>query len=561
MRGTAKRIHIILCIAVSACALTLLTAATATAADRLIVGFTPTATAAQEVDALQDAGVAATATTLAATDIPQIDAATVVVPEGDGNEVAAELEQDSRVEYVEVDHKAKVTWTPSDPFLSSQWALTKIGASAAWDLARGAGVLVAVVDTGVDYTHEDLAGGGKVVNGYDFVDSDADAMDVQGHGTHVAGIVAGRGDNATGVAGIAPDANILAVRVLDGDGSGYYSWIASGITYAADHGAKVINLSLGGADSSDVLRDAINYAAARGIFVACASGNEALTTLDYPGRYSNCFTVGATTSGDSRASFSNYGVGLDITAPGDNILSTTMGDGYESWSGTSMAAPYVAGVAALLFSQDLVRSQVQMVLRDTATDRGAAGYDTVYGYGRVNAAAAVTTGANADVLPADDTAPEVTKQTLSDVFRVPITTTTYSWKQYSTTAWKVVASSVYAGTYSWSTYTISGRWKTVYQYKLGDGRIYKRKVVLYKRAVSSTVYYKYRRIALASSDNVGVVRAGVAIDGRWIGSDTNLGNGASVRWRCAAGTHTITVYAFDAQDNMGTAEQTRSVTC
>ena len=243
-----------------------------------------------------------------------------------------------------------INWRPNDTSStrsnggSRRWAVEQ-----AWEHARGAGVTIAVVDTGVDYIHPDLAG--RVDLGRDFVDQDDDPMDVQGHGTHVAGIAAGTADDGFGIAGIAPGARILAVRVLDDEGAGNYSQVAAGIVFAAQRGAKVINLSLGGQQPSELLRNAIDYAAAHGAIVTCATGNEALRTIGYPARYASCMAVGASGLSDELAEFSNVGAGIDVVAPGVQVLSSTMGATYDSWDGTSMAAPAVSGVAALLVSQ------------------------------------------------------------------------------------------------------------------------------------------------------------------------------------------------------------------
>jgi hypothetical protein len=212
--------------------------------------------------------------------------------------------------------------------------------------------------------------------------------------------VAANTNNGVGVAGIAPDANILAVRVLGADGNGSYAAIAAGIQWAADNNADVINLSLGGRSPSTTLENAINYAVSKGSLPVCATGNDTEMTLSYPARYNGCLAVGATTSSDIRSSFSNQGVGIDITAPGSGITSTVMekdaggsgGEPYSAWNGTSMATPHVAGVSALLFAQGRTAAQVRTALTQTALDLGDQGYDEAYGWGRVNAAAAVASG-------------------------------------------------------------------------------------------------------------------------------------------------------------------------
>ncbi|MEO6867373.1 MAG: S8 family serine peptidase, partial [Gaiellales bacterium] len=253
-------------------ALTVPAFAQAAAAPRLIVGFRSDVPAAAQRATLGRTGVRVK------TAIPALDARVVQVKPGRMNATRRALLKRSGVAYVEIDHVAYASglqdearrgvassWIPNDTFYSSQWALQKIGAERAWELSRGNGVTIAVVDSGFDYIHPDLAG--RVDLGRDFVDKDDDPMDVQGHGTHVAGIAAGGADDDYGIAGIAPGARILAVRVLDAEGAGNYSQVADGIVYAAKRGAKVINLSLGGEEKSELLRTAIDYAAARGAVV------------------------------------------------------------------------------------------------------------------------------------------------------------------------------------------------------------------------------------------------------------------------------------------------------
>ena len=243
--------------------------------------------------------------------------------------------------------------TSADPLFSLQWGLTKIGAPQAWTVTRGKEtVVVAVVDTGVDYTHPDLVGRVDTANDYDFVNGDSDAMDDNGHGTHVSGIIAATADNNIGGAGVAPECKILPVKVLDSKGSGDTIGVAAGIRYAADAGAKIINLSLAG-PSDATMGDAVAYAQGKGCIVVAAAGNDGSSAgASYPARYANVVGVGATDSSNAHATFSNYGPGVDIAAPGVNVLSTVLGGGYASWSGTSMASPFVSAVAALVWSLD-----------------------------------------------------------------------------------------------------------------------------------------------------------------------------------------------------------------
>jgi thermitase len=297
----------------------------------------------------------------------------VQVLHGQGKSTSALIEALSHnpmVEYAEADYIAFADWVPNDPSWSSQWGPQKVSAPAAWDVTRGSSsVMIAVVDTGVDLDHPDLASKIRTDIDYDYVNNDSTAQDDNGHGTHVAGISAAITNNSTGIAGMCPNCSILPVKVLDASGSGTYSAIASGIRYAADKGAKVINMSLGGSAGSTTLSDAVNYANGKGVLLACAAGNSNTSAASYPAYYSACVAVAATDSSDNRASFSNYGSWVDTSAPGVSIYATYWNNTYSTLSGTSMATPHVAGLAGLLFSQGRSQSDVRTRLTSsTYTD-------------------------------------------------------------------------------------------------------------------------------------------------------------------------------------------------
>ncbi len=309
-----------------------------------------------------------------------------------------QLRQEPAVVAVEPNQIYRLAAIPNDQLQAQQWAWTTIAAYGAWDLTEGSPtVTVAVVDTGVQLDHPDLDG--KLLPGYDYVDGDAVPQDGQGHGTHVAGTAAAETNNHTGGAGTCPACRILPVRVLDTSGSGTLSDVAQGIMYAADQGARVINLSFGGAGSLTLER-AVNYAWKQGSFLACAAGNEhtSSTELAYPAAYPNCFAVAASTTNDTLASFSNYGTWVDVTAPGTSIVSTTLGSTYGAMSGTSMATPHVAGLAGLLASQGLTNTQIRD--RMCATADAIAGTGTAWSCGRINAYRAV--GGTAATPPVTD---------------------------------------------------------------------------------------------------------------------------------------------------------------
>jgi subtilisin family serine protease len=320
--------------------------------------------------------------------IPAIDASLVRFSGKDKDkDKEQELKADKRFESVEANLVYRSTLAPNDPSYSQQYAFPLISAPGAWDVTLGSSaVTIAVVDTGVQRSHPDLDA--KIVPGYDFVQGDTAPDDGNGHGTHVAGTAAAETSNGSGGAGTCPGCRIMPIRVLDNNGSGTLANVANGITYAADRGAKVINLSLGGAGSS-TLQSAIDYAAAKGVFLACAAGNSntSSTSSAYPGAYANCFAVASTTNTDARSSFSNYGSWVEAAAPGSNIYSTWLNSGYNTISGTSMATPHVAGLAGLLASQGLTGQQIRD--RICATSDKITGTGSLWTCGRINALAAV----------------------------------------------------------------------------------------------------------------------------------------------------------------------------
>jgi len=348
--------------------------------------------------------------------VAALDVRIISVPVAAADQLLTALQQNNDVEYAEPDFTAEALGTANDPYFTqgSEWHLGKIQAPAAWDITTGSPeVIVAVVDTGVRATHPDLAG--KVLaGGYDFVANDSDPTDENGHGTAVAGTVSPASNNLLGVAGVSWNTPILPVRVLDANGSGTYSAIASGITYAADHGAKVINLSLGGTSSSRTLQDAITYAWNKQSVIVAAAGNNGNNISFYPAACTNVVAVSATDSTDARPSWSNYGSYVDVSAPGADILTLFGADQYASWNGTSFSCPVTSGVVALAASANpkLTNAQLVDILVKTTDDIGAPGYDVYYGSGRVNAYRAAS--AALALVNSDVTAPVVTISSPAD---------------------------------------------------------------------------------------------------------------------------------------------------
>ncbi|MRG85258.1 S8 family peptidase [Salinibacillus xinjiangensis] len=312
-----------------------------------------------------------------------------VLKVGNVEAVVKALNNNPNVEYAEPNYKLNATWTPNDTYANTsyQYGLFTTYTDYAWDIARGSSSQeIAVIDTGVDYNHEDL--NDKTILGYDFVQNDYDPMDRNGHGTHVAGTAAAETNNGIGIAGMAPETNILAVRVLDPRGSGSLADIVDGIRYAADYGAEVINLSLGCNCDTQALEDAVNYAWNKGAVVIAAAGNDGVSTTFEPASYENVISVAAVDSNNRLASFSNYGSWVDVAAPGVDIASTIQRNGYAYMSGTSMASPHVAGLAGLLAGQNRNNAEIRAAIENTASSISGTGY--YFEHGLINSNAAVS---------------------------------------------------------------------------------------------------------------------------------------------------------------------------
>lgn len=327
--------------------------------------------------------------------IPSVAAA---VPQ----ETLADLARDPRIALIEEDGLMQMCE------LDKTWGLRRMKVQKVHDgtFASGAprimgrGVRVAVIDTGIDYTHPDLSANYR--GGFDAVENDGSPFDDEGHGTHVAGSIAAVRDNR-GVRGVAPEAELYGVKVLNSEGWGYWSWIVAGIEWSTKNKMDVANLSLSGSqDPGLAVRSAFASAEASGMVIVAAAGNSGsgTDTVGYPAKFPSTIAVGAITPFDERASFSSTGPDVELTAPGSGIHSTTPNGGYASWSGTSMAAPHVAGVAALLLSagirdgdfaaaNGLRNDDVRAALAVTAQDLGTTGRDSEYGHGLVMADRAV----------------------------------------------------------------------------------------------------------------------------------------------------------------------------
>jgi len=348
--------------------------------------------------------------------IPRVNIYQVGIPEGvEVMEMVYVMSQNPDIEYVEPNYIAHITVTPNDPFFKYQYALYNSGqdvgvpgspqgknradikATGAWEETKGdEEVIIAVLDTGVDLLHPDLAE--KIHNsGRDFVNDDFDATDDHSHGTFVAGIAAAETNNQKGIAGVAWNCKILPLKVMDVEGEGLYSWIIDAIVWAADNGAHVINLSLGGEIGIQALEEAVRYAYMKDIVIVAAAGNDGDPVL-YPAAYDDyCLAVAATDNRDIRPSWSNFGPEVDVAAPGVGIASTV-----PTWywdpgalpygaggDGTSFATPHVAGLAALIKSIKpwLEPDDIMDIIRYSADDTNSSqhpGKDELIGHGRLN---------------------------------------------------------------------------------------------------------------------------------------------------------------------------------
>lgn len=356
--------------------------------------------------------------------VPALHIVRLSVPEGPLAQRIARLQADPRVAWAEPNYLVYPDFIPNDPLYASAQSsyLSRLQVEEVWDITIGRpDVIVAVLDTGVEMNHPDLAAGiwtnpGEIpdngldddgngfvddVHGWDFADEDNDPSDDYWHGTHVAGIIAARIHNTVGIAGMAGGATVMPVDVFRG-GIGTYADLIQAIVYAADNGANVINMSLGALSYSRGEEVAVDYAWRRGAVLIAAAGNNGNDAWHYPAAHAHVIGVAATDSYDRRASFSSFGPFVAVSAPGVEVMSSILGGRYGRGSGTSMAAPHVSGLAALILSRNptLTNEQVRAIIESTADDLDTLGWDPYHGFGRINAARALAT-----VLPPPDPLP------------------------------------------------------------------------------------------------------------------------------------------------------------
>jgi hypothetical protein len=306
--------------------------------------------------------------------------------------VQAQLARNPHFKFAELDYKVSPALAANDPYIGNAWHVGQIKAAAAWDMSMGSGVTIAILDSGVNGSHPDLIA--NLVPGWNSFDGSTNTSDVTGHGTAVAGAAAAATNNSTGVAGIAGAARIMPIRMTDASGTAYYSTIASGITYAADRGVRVVNCSYGYLFKTASVQSAGSYLKSKGGLLIVSAGNNG--TDENAAATTSMITVSATDGSDQLASWSSYGDMVAVSAPGVSIWTTNGNGSYWGASGTSVASPVVAGVVALMMSANpsLTPIQIESILASTAVDLGAVGKDNRFGAGRVDALAAVSAAKN-----------------------------------------------------------------------------------------------------------------------------------------------------------------------
>ncbi|MBK4735215.1 S8 family serine peptidase [Noviherbaspirillum pedocola] len=514
--------------------------------------------------------------------VGQSDLHIVDLPAGASETAAVQhLSQNPHIQFAELDRKVSAKFTPNDPYFGSEWHLAKVNAPSAWDTTQGAGVTIAILDSGVDGSHPDLVP--NLVAGYNFYDNNTNTADACGHGTAVAGTAAAVSNNGAGVAGVAGQARIMPIRVAYFDTTynecyAYYSTISNGLTWAADHGAKIANVSYGGVAASSSIISAAQYMQSKGGLVFVSAGNNG--TQDNTTPTSSMIVVSATDQNDNLFSWSTYGSFVTLSAPGD-VWTTSNGSGYQEWMGTSFSSPLTAAVGALVMAANpsLTGASVQNILQSTAVDLGAAGKDIYYGYGRVNAAAAVQAALTSPV--ADTTAPTASitspgaGSSVSGVVPVSVSAADnvgVTSVQLSVNGTAVATSTSAPFSFSWDSTGVANGSATLVAYAYdAAGNKGASSIVTVNVANATTMVAKDTTPPVVSIVNPvpGMVSGTVSVNtnasdnngsagiSQWIYVDGALkaqGTGATLSYswntrKLASGTHTIQVVAKDAAGN------------
>lgn len=502
----------------------------------------------------------------------------VDVPEGQTAGAIERLLATGLFSVAERDGRAYVTGAPNDPSFPAQWHLAQIHVPAAWGITTGSSLPIAIIDSGADLAHPDLAA--RLAGGWNFLSGTSATQDGQGHGTAVGGVIGAITNNLAGVAGVTWNNPIMPLVVVDAAGYADYSNIAAAITYAADHGARIINISIGGTSSSSTLQNAVNYAWGKGAIIFAAAGNSASGAPLYPAGCTNVVAVAATDAANALASFSNYGSWIDLDAPGVNILTTTAGGGYGYWSGTSFSSPIAAGVGALVLAVQPSLSAPALVnlLEQNA---GTIGSSSLFGYGLVDAARAVSA---AQAMPSAPPGVAITAPAPGSTVTGTVTVTglvTDSLGVSSVTLYcdgnLVASTSNAAFSIPWNTGSVTAGLHTLNVAAIdragNTGSASIQVTVPAVQRVPDTTPPSVQilspangsripnngnlTINVAAQDNVGVVQVSMYADGVQISTGTSAPY--SGHWnakRVSAGAHVISATAWDAAGNHSTASIT-----
>lgn len=511
----------------------------------------------------------------AAARIPQLNIHVVELPpHASEKAVAALLKNHPHIKFAEVDAAIPPNLVTNDTYFGNAWHLSKMDAPTAWNTSLGTGITVAILDTGVDASHPDLQG--QLVPGWNTYDNNADTSDVYGHGTQVAGVVAAAGNNGAGVTSLAWGAKVMPIRISDLTGWGYASTVASGLTFAADNGAKVANLSYAFTSFSSV-QSAAQYFKNKGGVTVMSAGNTG--AVENTANTDTIITVSATDSADARPSWSTYGPMIDVSAPGVGIWTTARGGGYSAPSGTSFAAPATAATVALMMAANnrLAPADIERLLKSTAVDLGDAGWDQYFGAGRVNASAAVQAAAGAQV--GDTSAPTVSiaaprsGTTVSGLVAVDASAMDnvgVARVDLMVNGTQIASDTSAPFAFSWDSTRVADGPASLVAYAYDAAGNY---------AASATINVTVRNtvdniaplvtinnpvngarlttrsvsISAAATDNVQVTRTALYINGKLMTSAT--GGNLSYNWntnKAGAGTHVISVQATDSSGNTTT---------
>ncbi len=508
--------------------------------------------------------------------IASIDVAVLEVPANAASHVQDALSRTGLFNFVEPDGIASAMLTPNDPDFASQWHLNTIQAASAWGLTTGAtSIPIAVIDSGIESTHPDLSL--KVLAGWSFLTGTSNTSDTMGHGTAVSGTAAASTDNSTGVAGVAWSNPLMPLVVVDSTGYASYSNIASAITYAADHGARVINISIAGASASSTLQSAVDYAWNKGLVVVAAAGNSSSSSPNYPAACNNVIAVSATTSSDTLSSYSNFGTWIDLSAPGDSILTTTTGASYGAWQGTSFASPIVAGVAALVFGERpaLSNSALVSLLEQNSDQVGGVGYSQYFGWGRINAYRAVSAAQSLNTVPPTvSISSPANGATVSGTIQVQGTATDnvgVTNIQFYVDGQLVASTTTSPFSFSWNTannanasYTLavnaydaaSNVGTASISVNVSNQSVIDTQppIVAITNPQNGDVVSGNVKINVSATDNVGVTQVSIYIDNVQVYKGTVAPY--TYTWntkKVSRGTHVITAKAWDAAGNVGTA--------